>query len=246
MLNEISVSGDDSPKSSNPGGSGGTAGSGAGAGPSGVSDRPSPSGFRGGSAAARGILAGRGNNARAKPPAAAEEDELLGKPASGGIKPAAKVSLPAPKLDVQTFANSLTVGFFNSVAVATGHEHWLKDREEVLDFTGPLVAWLNELSPKQIKRLEKNLAPAMAVIGLANLLGPDVVQEMAIRKAERAASRNDEGKEGQGRQRTGKPAQAGANGMVNSGGRGGAADQGAAISIPVIPATHPLNDTLDV
>jgi len=81
----------------------------------------------------------------------------------------------------------VTVGLFNLVAVATQHEHWLKDKEDVIPITGPLKAWVNELDAKTLKRNEKNLAPTLFVVGVATVAGPDAVAEMRIRAQEKRA-----------------------------------------------------------
>lgn len=73
------------------------------------------------------------------------------------------------------------VGLFGLVAVATAHEHWLKDKVDVAPITGPLNAWIDQLPAKTLKRLEANLAPALFVVGLATVVGPDAVMEMRLR-----------------------------------------------------------------
>ncbi len=82
------------------------------------------------------------------------------------------------------------VGLFGLVAVATSHEHWLKDRPEVVAITGPLNAWIDQLPAKTLKKLETNLAPCLFVVGLATVVGPDVVMEMRIRAAIKNAHRS--------------------------------------------------------
>ena len=78
------------------------------------------------------------------------------------------------------------VGLFGLVAVATAHEHWLKERADVVAITGPLNAWIDQLPSKTLKRLEKNLAPALLVVGVATVVGPDIVLEMRLRDTKRA------------------------------------------------------------
>jgi hypothetical protein len=78
------------------------------------------------------------------------------------------------------------VGLFGLVAVATAHEHWLKDKVDVAPITGPLNAWIDQLPAKTLKRLEANLAPALFVVGLATVVGPDAVMEMRLRAQQNA------------------------------------------------------------
>jgi len=77
------------------------------------------------------------------------------------------------------------VGLFGLVAVATAHEHWLKERDDVVPITGPLKAWVDQLPAKTLKKLEQNLAPALLVAGMAIVLGPDVFAEVRIREQEK-------------------------------------------------------------
>ena len=55
------------------------------------------------------------------------------------------------------------------------------ERQDVMAITGPLNAWIDQLPAKTLKKLEANLAPALFVVGLATVVGPDVVLEMRIR-----------------------------------------------------------------
>ncbi len=73
------------------------------------------------------------------------------------------------------------MGLFGLVAVATAHEHWLKERQDVLAITGPLNAWIDQLPSKTLKQIEKNLAPALFVVGCATVVAPDVILEMRLR-----------------------------------------------------------------
>lgn len=82
-----------------------------------------------------------------------------------------------------------TVGLFGLVAVATAHEHWLKDKVDVQAITGPLNAWIDQLPAKTLKKLEQNLAPTLLVVGLATVVGPDLVLEARIRAANKNARR---------------------------------------------------------
>jgi hypothetical protein len=77
--------------------------------------------------------------------------------------------------------DTVTVGLFGLVATATGHEHWLKEREHVLPITGPLKAWIDQLPSKTLKRVEEKLAPTLFVVGLVTVIGPDVVLEVKLR-----------------------------------------------------------------
>jgi len=81
----------------------------------------------------------------------------------------------------------MVVGMFGLVAVATAHEHWLKDREDVVAITGPLNAWIDQLPAKTLKKIEANLAPTLFVVGLATVIGPDAVVEMRIRYEQKRA-----------------------------------------------------------
>jgi hypothetical protein len=77
------------------------------------------------------------------------------------------------------------VGLFGLVAVATAHEHWLKDRDDVIPITGPLKAWVDQLPAKTLKQIEKNLAPLLFTTGCAIVVGPDLFMEMRIRAEEK-------------------------------------------------------------
>jgi len=94
------------------------------------------------------------------------------KPARGGRK-------RGPDLSV--LVETTVVGLFGLVAVATAHEHWLKEREDVMAITGPLNAWIDQLPAKTLKKVEKNLAPTLLVVGIATVIGPDAVLEMRLR-----------------------------------------------------------------
>lgn len=83
--------------------------------------------------------------------------------------------------DLSALIDTSIVGLFGLVAVATGHEHWLKERGDVLPMTGPLNAWIDQLPSKTLKRIEKNLAPCLFVTGCAVVAGPDIVAEMRLR-----------------------------------------------------------------
>lgn len=89
--------------------------------------------------------------------------------------------------DLGVLIDTTMVGLFGLVAVATGHEHWLKERDDVIPVTGPLKAWVDQLPSKTLKRLEKNLAPTLLVVGLATVLGPDLVVEMKLREQDKRA-----------------------------------------------------------
>ncbi len=91
--------------------------------------------------------------------------------------------------DLGVLVETTVVGLFGLVAVATSHEHWLKDKVDVLAITGPLNAWIDQLPAKTLKRVEQNLAPCLLVVGLATVVGPDVVLEMRIRAANKNARR---------------------------------------------------------
>ena len=88
--------------------------------------------------------------------------------------------------DLSALVETTVVGLFGLVAVATAHEHWLKERADVMAITGPLNAWIDQLPAKTIKKLETNLAPALFVVGLATVVGPDVVMELRIRNEQNA------------------------------------------------------------
>jgi hypothetical protein len=83
--------------------------------------------------------------------------------------------------DLSVLVDTTIVGLFGLVAVATGHEHWLKERDDVLPMTGPLNAWIDQLPSKTLKKLEKNLAPALFAVGCAIVVGPDIAAEMRLR-----------------------------------------------------------------
>ena len=83
--------------------------------------------------------------------------------------------------DLSVLVDTTIVGLFGLVAVATGHEHWLKERDDVLPMTGPLNAWIDQLPAKTLKRVEKNLAPALFAVGCAIVAGPDIAMEIRLR-----------------------------------------------------------------
>lgn len=83
--------------------------------------------------------------------------------------------------DLSVLVETTVVGLFGLVAVATAHEHWLKERADVVAITGPLNAWIDQLPSKTLKRLEKNLAPCLLVVGVATVIGPDIVLEVRLR-----------------------------------------------------------------
>jgi len=124
------------------------------------------------------------------------------------------------------------VGLFGLVAVATGHEHWLKEREDVLPITGPLNAWIDQLPAKTLKRVEKNLAPALFAVGCAIVVGPDIAVEMRERakfKSYRQAVSQSPGAN-QASYAASERATSAANGTV-----GGARSGGWTSSIPATP-----------
>jgi hypothetical protein len=77
------------------------------------------------------------------------------------------------------------VGLFGLVATATAHEHWLKERDDVIPITEPLKAWVDQLPAKTLKKLEANLAPTLFVVGLATVIGPDAIAEVRLRAEEK-------------------------------------------------------------
>lgn len=89
--------------------------------------------------------------------------------------------------DLTALVETTVVGLFGLVAVATAHEHWLKERADVMAITGPLNAWIDQLPSKTLKKLEKNLAPCLLVVGVATVVGPDLVLEMRIRDQQKRA-----------------------------------------------------------
>src|SRR5689334_4627226 len=92
--------------------------------------------------------------------------------------------------DFKVLIDTTIVGLFGLVATATAHEHWLKERDDVLPITGPLKAWVEQLPPKTLKAMEKRMAPTLFVIGCAVVVGPDVVMEMRTRKREQDTRRS--------------------------------------------------------
>src|SRR6266576_1776032 len=92
--------------------------------------------------------------------------ELVGEP----IRPTLTDDAPKSRgrkrgPDLSVLVETTVVGLFGLVAVATAHEHWLKDREEVMAITGPLNAWIDQLPAKTLKKVERNLAPTLLVVG---------------------------------------------------------------------------------
>jgi hypothetical protein len=94
------------------------------------------------------------------------------------------------------------LGFFNTIAIATSHEHWLKEHTEVQEIIDPLTVWLNQLPAKRIKQLENNIAPILTIGGFLNVFVPDVAEEIKIR---RESARTNAGQE------KGKPGARGVN-----------------------------------
>jgi hypothetical protein len=88
--------------------------------------------------------------------------------------------------DLGALIDSIVVGTFGLVAVATRHDHWLKDSGEVVPITAPLKAWVDQLDAKTLKKFEKNIAPLLLTMGCVTVIGPDIIVEMN----ERAKSRN--------------------------------------------------------
>ena len=90
--------------------------------------------------------------------------------------------------DLGVLIDTTVVGLFGLVAVATAHEHWLKERDDVIPITGPLKAWVDQLDSKTLKRIEKSLAPTLFVVGCATVIGPDIMVEMKERAKSRLAN----------------------------------------------------------
>jgi len=133
------------------------------------------------------------------------------------------------------------VGLFGLVAVATAHERWLKDREEVMAITGPLNAWIDQLPAKTLKKLERNLAPTLFVVGLATVVGPDAVLEMRLR-AQHKSSRNAVPQSGQGRSPNSFPPSGMPEGASNGAGAPSGSSGGWGRSIP---AGAPIDSEFD-
>lgn len=87
--------------------------------------------------------------------------------------------------DLSTLVDTMVVGLFGLVATATQHEHWLKEKVDVIAITQPLNAWIDQLPAKTLKKLEANLAPTLFVVGVATVVGPDAVLEARIRYAQK-------------------------------------------------------------
>ena len=83
--------------------------------------------------------------------------------------------------DLSTLVDTMVVGLFGLVATATQHEHWLKEKVDVIAITQPLNAWIDQLPAKTLKKLEAKLAPTLFVVGVATVVGPDAVLEARIR-----------------------------------------------------------------
>lgn len=81
---------------------------------------------------------------------------------------------------------------FAITAVATGHEHWLKEHNEVLAITDPLNAWIEQLPPRKLKALEANICPLLFAAGVVSVVVPDIAQEMAIRNANHGNAKGQE------------------------------------------------------
>lgn len=132
--------------------------------------------------------------------------------------------------------NGAVVGAFGLVAVATGHEHWLKEHPEVVPITDPLNAYIDSLPAKTLKKLEKNLAPCLLVVGCATVVVPDVVLEMKIRAANKSASQSVSGPRGSA---PGIPV-APANGYAASTNGAGSYAGSAGVWAGSIPPAHPI------
>src|SRR6266498_238247 len=143
--------------------------------------------------------------------------------------------------DLSVLVETTVVGLFGLVAVATAHEHWLKDREEVMAITGPLNAWIDQLPAKTLKKLERNLAPTLFVVGLATVVGPDAVLEMRLR-AQHKSSRNAVPQSGQGRSPNSFPPSGMPEGASNGAGAPSGSSGGWGRSIP---AGAPIDSEFD-
>lgn len=50
--------------------------------------------------------------------------------------------------------------------------------------------WVDQLPAKTLKRVEQNLAPCMFAVGLAVVIGPDVLLEKKLRENDRLTARS--------------------------------------------------------
>lgn len=83
-------------------------------------------------------------------------------------------------------------GLFGAVAVATQHEHWLKDPGEVEPIVGPLCRIIEELPAKSLKAFEKHFNKAALAAGTLVLVGTDLTAEIKLRKEENASRAEEE------------------------------------------------------
>lgn len=171
-----------------------------------------------------------------------EQEEELIQP-SAKAKPE-KVSFPkAPKLDMGMIARVSVMGFFNTIAIATSHEHWLKEHEEVEDVVGPLTVWLNQLPAKRIKQIENNAAPILAIGSFLNILVPDIAEEVKIRRESARANQGAAQGKPQSRAANRPP---GSSAGMDSGAVNGSGAGELHVSIPNDFARSAINDSFDV
>ena len=144
--------------------------------------------------------------------------------------------------DLGVLIDTTVVGLFGLAAVATGHEHWLKEREHVIPITGPLKAWVDQLPSKTLKRLEEKLAPTLLVVGLATVVGPDVIAEVKLRAYERSQAALSK----PSRNRQVYPDSPTGDTGSTTNGVGGHKGSSAGAWVNSIPATAPIGSDFDV
>ena len=85
-------------------------------------------------------------------------------------------------------AQAVIVTAFNSIAVATQHPHWIKDEERVEPIVGPLCRMIEQLPKATLKAFEKRFNGAMLAVGALVVIGPDVTEEIRLRREKSLAS----------------------------------------------------------
>ena len=77
------------------------------------------------------------------------------------------------------------------MAVATQHEHWQKEAEDVEPIVGPLCRMIEQLPKSTLKAFEKRFNGLMLAGGCAMLIGGDAITEYKIRQYERAIAKEE-------------------------------------------------------
>lgn len=98
--------------------------------------------------------------------------------------------------------------------------------------TGPLNAWIDTLPSKTLKKIEKNLAPCLFVVGCAVVAGPDIALEIKIRAQHKVSRQAVPRPFGAGPRQTAHPTPGGYTAPTNGTGGDAGTASGWAGSIP--------------